>query len=67
MTGLAALLLWYSISTGGGQNMNDDVKFELNGMLFTWNESKAASNWKKHKVTFKRAAEVFNDEYAVDV
>ena len=47
--------------------MNDDVKFELNGMLFTWNESKAASNWKKHKVTFKRAAEVFNDEYAVDV
>ena len=47
--------------------MNDDIKFEFDGMLFTWDDSKAAANWKKHRVTFKRAAEVFSDEYAIEV
>ena len=47
--------------------MNDDIKFEFDGMLFTWDDTKAAANWKKHKVTFKRAAEVFADEYAIDI
>ncbi|MBQ7214914.1 MAG: BrnT family toxin [Synergistaceae bacterium] len=47
--------------------MNDDIKFEFEGMSFTWDDNKAAVNWKKHKVTFKRAAEVFADEYAIDV
>ncbi len=47
--------------------MNDDIKFEFEGMLFTWDDNKAAINWRKHKITFRRAAEVFADEYAIDV
>ena len=47
--------------------MNDEPKFEFNGMLFTWDDNKAAANWRKHKVTFRRAAEVFSDEYAIDI
>lgn len=47
--------------------MNDEPKFEFNGMLFTWDDSKAAANWRKHKITFRRAAEVFSNEYAIDI
>ena len=46
--------------------MHDEVKLELDGMLFTWDDNKAAANWRKHKVTFRRAAEVFSDEYAIE-
>ena len=35
-------------------------------MLFTWDDNKAIANWKKHKVDFRVAAEVFSDVYAVD-
>ena len=31
-------------------------------MLFEWDEAKAAANWKKHKVDFKDAMRVFEDE-----
>ncbi|MBQ7220134.1 MAG: BrnT family toxin [Synergistaceae bacterium] len=47
--------------------MNDEIKFEFDGMIFTWDEDKAIANWKKHKVDFRVAAEIFSDAYAVDV
>ena len=31
-------------------------------LLFEWDEEKAATNWKKHRVTFYDAAHVFEDE-----
>ena len=34
-------------------------------MKFEWNPSKAASNAKKHKVTFEVAKTVFYDDFAV--
>ncbi|WP_084032002.1 BrnT family toxin [Desulfonatronum lacustre] len=33
-------------------------------MDFTWDESKAHSNLKKHGVSFKEATEVFGDEFS---
>lgn len=47
--------------------MNNEPKFEFGGMLFTWDEEKAIQNWKKHRVDFRIAAEVFSDEYAIDI
>lgn len=47
--------------------MSNEIKFKFGNMLFTWDEEKAIRNWKKHKVTFRRAAEVFADSYAIDV
>ena len=47
--------------------MNDEIKFVFEDMCFTWDDDKAILNWKKHKVTFETAAEVFIDEYAVDI
>ena len=32
---------------------------------FEWNQSKASSNLKKHKVSFEEAKSVFFDEYAL--
>jgi len=34
-------------------------------MRFEWNPVKAASNAKKHKVTFEAAKSVFHDDFAV--
>ena len=34
--------------------------------MFTWNEDKAARNYKKHGIAFKEAATVFNDPYFID-
>lgn len=31
-------------------------------LLFEWDDEKAAANWKKHKVDFKDAMRVFEDE-----
>lgn len=31
-------------------------------MFFEWDEAKAAANWKKHRVDFKDAMRVFEDE-----
>lgn len=47
--------------------MNDETKFEIAGILFAWDDDKAIINWKKHKVDFKVAAEVFFDDDAVDI
>ena len=49
------------------QLMNDEVKYTLGHTLFTWDEDKALENWRKHGVTFEDAAEVFDDEYAIDL
>ena len=39
-----------------------DVRYELNGTLFVWDDAKARSNVAAHEgVTFERAAEVFFD------
>jgi len=33
---------------------------------FEWNETKAATNWKVHGVTFQQATKVFSDHFAVE-
>ena len=48
------------------RQMNSWIKFELNGLKFTWDDEKAIKNWRKHKVAFQDAAEVFFDAYALD-
>lgn len=40
----------------------DKVKWTLGGMLFTWDDRKAASNLKKHGVRFSEAAAIFLDD-----
>ena len=38
------------------------IKFEVNGILFTWDDKKAESNFRKHGVSFAEAAAIFLDE-----
>jgi len=33
---------------------------------FEWNETKAATNWKVHGVTFQQATKVFSDHFALE-
>ncbi|MDP1696809.1 MAG: BrnT family toxin [Xanthomonadaceae bacterium] len=40
-------------------------KYNVLMMKFEWNPSKAASNLKKHKVSFEEAKSVFYDEFAI--
>jgi len=41
-----------------------DIRFELNGTTFVWNERKAAGNPGKHDgITFEQAATVFFDPF----
>ncbi|WP_341325321.1 BrnT family toxin [Methylotuvimicrobium sp. KM2] len=41
-----------------------DIHFEKNGVLFVWDERKAASNPRKHdRVTFEQATEAFFDPF----
>ena len=41
-----------------------DIRFELNGVAFIWNDEKARLNVRTHDgVTFERAAEVFFDPF----
>lgn len=41
-----------------------DIHFEKNGVLFVWNDRKAASNQSKHVgVTFEQATEAFFDPF----
>jgi len=35
----------------------------MNDPLFEWDEDKAASNFRKHQVSFTESATVFNDEF----
>lgn len=45
----------------------DEIKFAHAGIFFTWDDEKAIANWKKHKVDFLTATEVFFDDCAIDV
>jgi len=40
-----------------------DVTYQLQGVLFEWDEDKAQTNVQKHGVTFEEAAEVFFDPF----
>lgn len=40
-----------------------DIFYQLQGVLFEWEENKAQSNIQKHGVTFEEAAEVFFDPF----
>ena len=40
---------------------HDEIKLELEGMLFTWNDEKEQLNIRKHGVDFRAAARVFLD------
>jgi uncharacterized DUF497 family protein len=40
-----------------------DERYELGGTLFVWNAAKAASNLRKHGISFEQAAQVFRDPF----
>ena len=40
-----------------------DVTYQLQGVLFEWDETKAESNIQKYGVTFEEASEVFFDPF----
>ncbi len=40
---------------------HEEIKLELGGMLFTWNDEKEKINIRKHGIDFKVAARVFID------
>ena len=40
-----------------------DIRFELNGLVFVWNQAKAARNQDKHGIAFEQASEVFFDPF----
>jgi Uncharacterized protein conserved in bacteria len=40
-----------------------DITYQLQGVLFEWDENKAQSNIKKHGVTYEEAIEVFFDPF----
>jgi len=40
-----------------------DVAYQLQGVLFEWDDNKARTNIQKHGVTFEEAAEVFFDPF----
>lgn len=44
---------------------HDEIKLELEGMLFTWDDEKEQLNIRKHNVDFEVAASVFLDTDAV--
>jgi uncharacterized DUF497 family protein len=37
------------------------------GILFTWDSRKAASNYRKHKITFEEAVQIFGDPLLLTV
>ena len=42
---------------------NDEIKLQLEGMLFTWDDEKEKINIHKHGIDFTVAAAVFLDDY----
>ena len=42
-------------------NLGMEIRYELNGDLFVWDEAKAAANLAKHGLRFEQAASVFAD------
>ncbi len=46
--------------------MSDDTElYHFEGSVFEWNRAKAASNLRKHGVTFGEGATVFSDEFGL--
>ena len=44
---------------------HERIKFKFHGMLFTWDDKKAAANFRKHGVDFSEAAAIFLDDRAI--
>jgi len=40
-----------------------DQRYELNGIMFVWDEAKARTNLSKHEITFEQAIEAFFDPF----
>jgi uncharacterized DUF497 family protein len=40
-----------------------DRRYELNGIMFVWDELKARKNLAKHEIKFEQAIEVFFDPF----
>ena len=43
-----------------------DIERTINNQLFEWDDEKAALNWRKHRIKFEDAAQVFADENRID-
>ena len=43
-----------------------NVERIINNQLFGWDDEKAALNWKKHRIKFENAAQVFADENRIE-
>ncbi len=43
-----------------------DINYKLGDLKFVWDKNKAEINWKKHKVSFKTATEIFLDENRIE-
>ena len=44
---------------------HEEIKLELEGMLFTWDDEKEKINFRKHGIHFSAAAAIFTDIDAV--
>lgn len=44
---------------------HDTELYDFEGIVFEWNRAKAASNLRKHGVTFGEGATVFSDEFGL--
>ena len=47
--------------------MGREIRFEMDGIRFSWDENKAKANWRKHKVAFEAAVWAFLDPNLVDL
>ena len=43
-----------------------NIERTINNQLFEWDDDKAALNWRKHRIKFEDAAQVFADENRID-
>ena len=41
-------------------------EIEVGGLIVEWDDNKAELNWKKHGISFEKAAEIFLDEFLID-
>ena len=44
-----------------------DIRYELKGVLFCWDDEKASANIRKHKISFGQAAQAFFDPFSKTV
>ena len=56
------------------QNISAKIRFgddfmgeiEVGDYIVEWDDNKAELNWKKHGISFEKAAEIFLDEFLID-